>query len=471
MKKQHFFFTLLAVIVFTSQGFSQFTNNESIFKSYDRFIQQIQEQNGKLYAPESYNKAVKYYAQAMEMYEKREGSMEKIKDKLEKSKRYALEALKNIQKVESELSDVIAARDRALDANAAQYAPKLWEKAEDAFKDAIEEIADNDIEDAQEEGQKAKEYFEQARVMALTNAILEEPRLLIKKAESVGAREWSYHTYQTAVNTLDETEQLIKENPDQLDSARTRAEEASYHARHAIYLAKIIKELSNKKENWELVFLRFEDYLTNIGVPFNYRPPFDNGFDEAVDAILAYISNLKEENKRLLAENESLKEELSRVKEKETNVSSALKKQMELQKKINTIKELFSPDEAEVILQNENLLIRLSGLKFQPGRAIIQPEYFSLLTKVQRAIREFPDSYILIEGHTDATGNPYKNKILSERRALAVKEYLTANLDLKETQIESIGMGDQKPIASNRTAEGRERNRRIDIYITLPKIQ
>ena len=106
-------------------------------------------------------------------------------------------------------------------------------------------------------------------------------------------------------------------------------------------------------------------------------------------------------------------------------------------------------------------------MQFPSGKAIIQPEYFSLLTKVQRAIREFPDNYLLIEGHTDATGNSYKNKTLSEQRARAITEYLIANLELRPEQIEYYGMGEQKPIASNKTKEGRLRNRRIDIILSL----
>ena len=109
----------------------------------------------------------------------------------------------------------------------------------------------------------------------------------------------------------------------------------------------------------------------------------------------------------------------------------------------------------------------LFGLYFAPGKAIIQPEYFSLLSKVKQALKEFPEKYILIEGHTDATGNAYKNKVLSQNRSKAVAEYLLADMSIDKNQIEYFGLGDQRPIASNRTKEGRARNRRIDIIISI----
>ena len=138
-----------------------------------------------------------------------------------------------------------------------------------------------------------------------------------------------------------------------------------------------------------------------------------------------------------------------------------------MDEKIARIRSLFSSQEAKIVYESNNLIIRLYGLNFPSGQAIIQPEYFSLLTKVQKAIQEFPDKYILIEGHTDALGSPETNRILSEKRAAAVQEYLMANMDLKDQQITHYGLGDQRPIASNKTVDGRAMNRRIDIVISL----
>jgi len=242
---------------------------------------------------------------------------------------------------------------------------------------------------------------------------------------------------------------------------------ASYEGRHAQYLAKTIKKLSEKPENWEKLILQFESMMGTLGAQFHYQPKFDQGFNESLKTLMAYIANLKAEEQRVLAENSKMEEELSSLKESEATKSAALLQKEQKEEKIQTVKQLFNPNEAEVVYRGKTLLIRLIGLQFPSGRAIIQPEYFSLLTKVQRAIREFPDKYLVVEGHTDATGNSLKNKALSEQRARAVTEYLLANLKLNPDQIQYYGRGEQKPIASNKTKEGRQRNRRIDIIITL----
>ena len=65
---------------------------------------------------------------------------------------------------------------------------------------------------------------------------------------------------------------------------------------------------------------------------------------------------------------------------------------------------------------------------------------------------------------------PLVNQALSDRRAEAVRQYLIANMALPEVQISAIGYGESQPLASNETAEGRAKNRRIDVRIVLPEI-
>ncbi|MHB2148340.1 OmpA family protein [Calditrichota bacterium LG25] len=467
MKKNYFSFVVLIILSSACLSLAQMQPKSEIFGKYDRLLKQLQESGAQIYSPESYKKAIEYYSEASEDFDKQK-DLKEIKEKLLRFQTFALEGLKNVEIAQSWLDEAIKMREKALDVGAPQFAAKLWERAEKKFKRAVENIEDNDREDVLKYGNEARELYDQAVRLALINSLLDEPRRLIDQAREQGAPELCYQTYMAALNALTDTEEMINANPDSLDSARLKADQAAYQARHALYLARMIKELRKKDKNWELLILKFEDLIKNIAIPFNYNPQFDEGFDKPVQTIIGYIANLKNENKRLVKENAELKKEINQIKEKETNLSVELQKRLELENKIKKIKELFEPGEAEVLVQDDNLLIRLFGLKFQPGKAIIQPEYFSLLTKVQRAIYEFPESYILVEGHTDASGSSYKNKVLSQQRAKAVKEYLIANLDLKDSQIEAIGRGDLEPIASNKTAEGRAKNRRIDIRIALP---
>jgi outer membrane protein OmpA-like peptidoglycan-associated protein len=189
--------------------------------------------------------------------------------------------------------------------------------------------------------------------------------------------------------------------------------------------------------------------------------------NDAVILIQGRITNLQTDRDQLMAEVAKLQEEFDVVKERATTSTAELAKKQERESKISHVKSLYTPQEANVAYDGENLIIRLYGLNFPSGQAIIQPEYFSLLSKVQESLNTFPNQHVLLEGHTDSRGNATTNKKLSEERASAVREYLIANMNLSRDQITSIGYGSEKPIASNQTPEGRAQNRRIDVVINL----
>ena len=126
----------------------------------------------------------------------------------------------------------------------------------------------------------------------------------------------------------------------------------------------------------------------------------------------------------------------------------------------------FEPGEAEVYKTEGQLVLRLKAMEFPVGQSVILPKNYSLLSKVQRAIRTFDDVDVIIEGHTDSTGSEELNEHLSEKRADAVRQYLVANQTLPYDKIIAVGYGSSRPLASNKTEKGRAINRRIDLILT-----
>lgn len=458
---------LIILFLMTGVLFSQSHLRDNLFGDYEKLLDQLQSDNAEILSPENYKNALKYYKKASADYEDKDESLVDIKKNLKKSQEFALRAKAVVALAKDTLSNALSARDEALAENAPIFAPDEWEKASDIFFDATENLEDNDIDDAIKYGARAYDLFKRTAIIAISNGIMGDARSQMYLASQEKAEQYCLNTYRNAQNLIAETEDILKKDPFAKQEAVKKAMQAAYEARHAQYLSRTVQALMKKDENWEKLILKFEQILATLGTQFHYDPEFDQGFDTSVKTLTSYISNLREEQNRLLSENAKLEDELSLLRESDATKSATLMQKEDFSRKLDKIKNLFTSDEAEVIYQGKSLIIRLVGLKFPSGKAIIQPEYFSLLTKVQRAIYEFPDKYLLIEGHTDATGNSFNNKTLSERRARAVTEYLIANLTLNPDQIEYYGMGEQKPIASNKTMEGRMRNRRIDITITL----
>ncbi|MGB3097263.1 MAG: OmpA family protein [Candidatus Deferrimicrobiaceae bacterium] len=126
---------------------------------------------------------------------------------------------------------------------------------------------------------------------------------------------------------------------------------------------------------------------------------------------------------------------------------------------------MFDPEEAEILATDDRVTIRLTALSFASGSAELGPENFDVLTKLQRVVREFPAARITVEGHTDNVGNDAANQALSQRRAIAVRDYLLQNVAMSADRLTAVGYGKNRPIAPNDTAAGRARNRRIDVTI------
>jgi OOP family OmpA-OmpF porin len=103
----------------------------------------------------------------------------------------------------------------------------------------------------------------------------------------------------------------------------------------------------------------------------------------------------------------------------------------------------------------------LEGVTFDSGKATIRPESFPRLDSVVEYMTYKKSARIEISGHTDNVGNPKTNKALSEKRAQACRDYLISK-GVDGGRIQAVGYGDERPIASNDTAEGQQQNRRIE---------
>jgi len=102
---------------------------------------------------------------------------------------------------------------------------------------------------------------------------------------------------------------------------------------------------------------------------------------------------------------------------------------------------------------------------FDTGESTLRPEATAALEQLAELIAQHPDLPILVEGHTDSTGSRASNQRLSEQRAASVMRWLVANAQVAESRMTTRGFGPSVPVASNGTAEGRQKNRRVEIKL------
>jgi outer membrane protein OmpA-like peptidoglycan-associated protein len=111
------------------------------------------------------------------------------------------------------------------------------------------------------------------------------------------------------------------------------------------------------------------------------------------------------------------------------------------------------------------MVLTLGDVLFDTGRAELNPGATRPLDQLAQFLKENAQRTVAIEGYTDSVGTDTLNQVLSERRAIAVKNGLT-DRGVASNRVSARGMGEASPVASNDTAAGRQRNRRVEVVLS-----
>jgi outer membrane protein OmpA-like peptidoglycan-associated protein len=111
------------------------------------------------------------------------------------------------------------------------------------------------------------------------------------------------------------------------------------------------------------------------------------------------------------------------------------------------------------------IIVTLPGIFFDTGKSVLKPGAKSTLAKIADQLKGDSSLRVSVEGHTDNVGSEDKNLTLSEKRAQAVRDFLV-NAGVPADHITAAGKGEGEPVATNKTAAGRQQNRRVELVIT-----
>jgi len=135
------------------------------------------------------------------------------------------------------------------------------------------------------------------------------------------------------------------------------------------------------------------------------------------------------------------------------------------------MRDALASSEAAAVSRDGNLLaVTFKGdVTFDTDSTVVRPGLHSEITRVAGVLKQYPETFIRVEGHTDSVGSAEYNQDLSTRRANAVKTLLVQQ-GVAENRMEVVGFGETMPVATNDTEAGRQMNRRVEIKI-VPKAQ
>lgn len=439
--------------------------------SLESDLDAARQENLDVLSPRYFSKAERLYQEAQGMLEQ-ETDLSEILLKITAGRVELQRSEQTAQIARTVLADVIKVRELALAAGAADLGSE-YTATEERFLRLTRAIEDNDLDSAQKDKAKVFDAFDQLELRAIKERNLGEAHRLLDQATANRAARQAPLALAEAQQKLEEADNFVTDRRYQREEIRQKAAEALFYARR---LEQIMLQSQNM-QNWssEQTALYVEGLLHQTAEQLNLPDQRDRVFEGQLEGILTSIASSQQQRQDQQDEIAALEATIDQLRvqiaslEGSTREERAARQQLaeerRFQKLFNQVQGVFSPDEAEVYKQGDRLIIRLKTMTFSVGQSVIEAENYPLLTKVQKAIALFGKPLAVIEGHTDSTGSAAANRVLSQKRAQAVRAYLIANGTLPREKIEATGYGSERPLASDQTAKGRAVNRRIDIVL------
>jgi len=183
----------------------------------------------------------------------------------------------------------------------------------------------------------------------------------------------------------------------------------------------------------------------------------------AITAAQAELTRLAEEKAQLAAEKARLEQS---VAEESARAEKLKQEKEELSSRLQGALSRV----AETTSTARGLIVNLPDILFDLNQATLKPGAREVIAKLSGILLMMPELNLRIEGHTDSTGSREYNQTLSEKRALSVQDFLMSQ-GIDSKRITAVGYGWDRPVADNSTAEGRSKNRRVEIVIGEGTIQ
>lgn len=469
---------LSVMLLAAGSGSAQDELRRTFFKDADAAKASADAVEAKDYAPKAYASAMKEYRTAEDAL-RRGRNIEYVRSNAADATQYFKTAAKTAQLARTALAQVMKSRQDGANARAPDLAPDIWLEANKKFMRAIQLIERGDLKNARKREFEATTLFREAELVAIKAQYLNKTRQLLADADRARVGRYAPLTLAKAKRLLADADRELNENRYDTDLPRNLAMRANYEAKHALYLSEVVRKVRDKDLTPEQLILNWEEPLRNIAGVADAVPDMSDGPDKLAQELVEYFEEERNELQRLNQEKSEdairladLEEELRALDERlggATAERAALVQRLEAQARVRQqfkqVEKMFTSYEARVFREGDSIFLRLVGLTFDSGASQIKPENFDLLAKVEKAIDVFPRSELTIEGHTDAHGSDELNQKLSQERAESVQQYMINAMRIPTYRLIATGYGETRPVASNETAAGRARNRRIDIRI------
>lgn len=375
---------------------------------------ELEKSHADILAPKAWAKASEATKLAASRQNKPNESREQVVRQIDDARGWLKEVKVRVSEAQSNIPDLLEARRLAMEARASEFASREWNTAESDFRSFTAQYEESKTPITPKLRSGLRNEYLTARVVSMQNMYLGDARSAIHEAELQKGMTLVPHLYAQAVKSLHNAEGFIAADSTDANGVHLLSVRATNDANRLLRMTK------------EAVALR-----------------------------------------RATPEQAALA--LDKLKRRSDKLEDVMDQQT-FEQKFDDADSVFKPDEADVYKQGNQLVLRLKGIEFPFARSSIPAQSFALLSKTGDVIKSFGNAHVIIQGHADSVGGEKINEEISKARAEAVKSYLVANSDLPPDRVDVEAMGYEKPLASNKSMEGRAENRRVDVII-IPDVE
>lgn len=382
-------------------------NVKEEFQSLNNDMSSAQSHQVEVLSPHNFKVANFYLEKARANLDKQDVLKNEIHRQILTARNYLSQANSTANLYHKEMDDVVIARQQALNAGAQVFFTDDFQKADEQMVKISADLENKNTTNAQKNRASLKNTYSALELRSVRHQNLAQAGLTVLQAVKDGAKVYAPEKLKLVLNNYREATNYINQHPHNTDEIKSRSLVVSDGAKELLQTTHDIAEV---KKNSREVIVGVEDVIS-------------------------------------------------------TRQSSVMPKVAT--DKMKDLEKQFSSNEADIYRQGNTIVMRLKGLQFPASKALLKDSDLRLLGKVQRAIKKLKTNEVVIEGHTDNIGDKEINQKISRVRAQMIKDYLLSVDAVASNKVKVVGRGEEMPLESNETAEGRAQNRRVDIYLKL----
>lgn len=394
---------------------------------------------GDVFYPKKFDK----YKSVFERYKiKRENEnlSEADLSKLEELKNNLNALNKQAELIKPYFTLLLEARDDALANGAMDFAPQTFQTAEEGLLKLVGKFSNKVPNNSENRINEVLNKYRRALFEAIRNNLLSEVRILIKESEDLDAQKYAPKTYHLVKNLMEEVDLILKNQEFENPELKTKVTQLSEESLHLLNIVQLAQKIKSRDEAFEEYLIEIEDELRLVSEPTSFKPKFSQGLKSTIDHLGSSIQEQQELQEYLSERVQMLSDSLKKLQQENRKLKGNLRTREDIKKDLQTLSQELTPLGVKILPDNNHVVLRLNGIKFDFGKIQINERSKSILERIGQTIRSMPAKKILISLGQSAGGNFQYSKSLAEQRAEAVALVIQTSSFYPDQKISSEGV-------------------------------